>query len=972
MPNKKHRITGRVINIQDQRGVPELRVEAWDKDLIFNDLLGSAVTDREGRFQMEFDASYFHEIFADRSPDLYFKVFRNNVLILDTKNSVWYNVKDEHFDVTLEVNLQVENPLPGPREPYLISTTDEWHPNEQLKLSKEINPLPNGTLGDIGIYLHVTGPNNFPETILVQPFDQRNLVGMNRSSIKFFRLDHGRHTLKPIWNSGINLALGFVWAKIQQSGTYVAIGLPRDRLLQESLRMLAYERKLKDIDDPQAAYELTYRYLLPFVEMEAKALEELRDIVTRFEIGTTTEIPGEEYNLGLGGHPLPFHLPHGDNLERFRERLKDLKVAPAGLPEEHLFWQPEPSPPGGTPWALNPEMVHWNILERDLTAIRPDIEIYWPCFFSKDWPMYQHNVKHSGRALGMSSIDSTTVSQMTRRFKINLDGPVNSKPSIVDGKAYIGTMRSGGGAGGTLYKIDLCTGCINGTFPTPADPHFYSIHGIGGSPAIYAGKVYFTTVAGKVYCVDAASMTTSAVHPPAIWVTDLKNPDAAKKQPVSNPDGDCWTSTLVVNDKVYVGSGEGESFTCWGFIWCLNANTGEVIWLFCTNKALDINNPGSENQPNKIPRSAAVSDPLPAWAIAAGFSLMDDPSETGSSPWSSFAYDSVLRQVYVGTGNSEYEGGFNPGGFASTAAPDQRYGSGLIALDANTGEFRGFHTSQPDDSYHPSDMDIDVPGSPTIFTRGRERVICYGGKNGSFFLLNPSNLEVLGAGAQRRQLLARQNGSGHPGSRGNPVPGVATSGGLEENKWGVMASPAVHPGLGKIFIGLGGYSGAGDGTKTPFIRALDWNNLDDAWPTALGGDNITRYTAANPPVYQEISEAALSSPAVVNDVVFVSTTDPGKNQMSLYALDAATGLCLWAAPKIPKGWANYALGPAISGEYVVMGAGDALYIYTRPATPWCLCLRIPPWRDIWWERLFPFPWPPERFGPVGPVLPFGQ
>ena len=47
--------------------------------------------------------------------------------------------------------------------------------------------------------------------------------------------------------------------------------------------------------------------------------------------------------------------------------------------------------------------------------------------------------------------------------------------------------------------------------------------------------------------------------------------------------------------------------------------------------------PGTENQPNKVPRSAAVSDPLPAWATTAGFSLMDDPPEDGSSPWSSFS-----------------------------------------------------------------------------------------------------------------------------------------------------------------------------------------------------------------------------------------------------------------------------------------------------------------------------------------------
>lgn len=817
------------------------------------------------------------------------------------------------------------------------------------------------TFGDLDLVVQVTALQETaePQTVLVMPYDPKALQGLERNSVRVFRYDARRQSLQPVWNSGINLAFNFAWAKIQRPGTYLPIGLPRDRLLKESLRALAYERSLRDIEGPEAARELTLRHLDLFVQMDEEALDKLRDLITRFEIATTNEIPLEEYHFGLGGHPLPFHLPRGDRLEEFRGRLKGLEVPPEGLPEEQLFRPPESSPPEGTPWALNPEVARWDILARDLIAIDPKIVVIWPWVFSKDWPMYQHDVRHSGAASGSSSINTTTVSQLTQRFNVNLDGPVNTKPSIVDGKAYVGTTRYSAGPGGTLYKIDLCSGCIQGKFPTPADPHFYSIHGIGGSPAVYKGKVYFTTVAGKVFCVDAASMTESPPHPPAIWVTDLKNPSAAKKQPVSNPDGDCWSSPLVVNDKVYVGSGEGEVPTCWGFIWCLDANNGKVLWLFCTNKAQNINAPGNENQPNKIPRSAAVSDPLPGWATAAGFSLMDDPPETGSSPWSSFAYDSVLNRVHVCTGNSQYLGGL-----ASAIAPDQRYGSGIIALDANTGQFQGFHTSQPDDSYHPNDSDIDVPGAPTIFTRGGQRVVCYGSKNGSFFLLDPVNLQVLGGGAQRRQLLARQNGSGHPGNRGNPIPGVATGGGLQENKWGVMATPAVHAGLGKIYVGLGGYSGAGDGTKTPFIRALNWNNLNDAWPTMLGGDGVTRYTLANPPVYQEAYEAALSSPAVVNDVVFVSTTNPAKSEMRLYALDAATGLCLWAAPKVSNGgWPNYALGPAISGEYVAAGAGQALYIYTRSSTPWCLCLKFPPWWEWLWERLRP--WPPELIQLVG-------
>jgi hypothetical protein len=64
----KFRISGRVIDRKTRRGIAGLRVEAWDKDLIFHDLIGSAVTDAQGAFRIEFDESYFKEIFLDRLP----------------------------------------------------------------------------------------------------------------------------------------------------------------------------------------------------------------------------------------------------------------------------------------------------------------------------------------------------------------------------------------------------------------------------------------------------------------------------------------------------------------------------------------------------------------------------------------------------------------------------------------------------------------------------------------------------------------------------------------------------------------------------------------------------------------------------------------------------------------------------------------------------------------------------------------
>lgn len=43
-------ITGNIIDRQTGQGISGLRIEAWDKDLFFDDLVSSTETDAEGFF----------------------------------------------------------------------------------------------------------------------------------------------------------------------------------------------------------------------------------------------------------------------------------------------------------------------------------------------------------------------------------------------------------------------------------------------------------------------------------------------------------------------------------------------------------------------------------------------------------------------------------------------------------------------------------------------------------------------------------------------------------------------------------------------------------------------------------------------------------------------------------------------------------------------------------------------------------
>jgi len=541
---------------------------------------------------------------------------------------------------------------------------------------------------------------------------------------------------------------------------------------------------------------------------------------------------------------------------------------------------------------------------------------HYLCWFqAPDWRGYHHDEGLTGVTTGCSKIISTNVDTLMLMKNIELDGPVIGTPSIVRGKIFVGianSKKADGGLGGTLYKINLLSGNIENefTFNTPfGQGSRQSYAGIGSSPTIIGGRVYFSGMDGQLYCLDEKTLNP-------IWITDLRNPDYSHNQPVQNFAGpnhgaEGWSSPLVVNGKVYVGFGEGESEgpNNFGFIYCLDADTGNVIWLYCTNQFES----DKENEPNVIPPACLPFGSIPTSQYKVA---KDNPPDRGASPWSSCSYDRTLNRIFIGTGNAlRGSGGVDDDNY--TPLPDSKYASGILSLDANTGQFRGFFQPLPSDSYRGTDVDVDIPAGPMLFTQGENgrRILAIGSKNGSFFLLDANTLNVIVS----RQLLP-YNSSGAPFENVDrepvePDPTHPVNINKEhENYSGIFATATVHYGFQKIFVGIGGYRGEDsiDYTKTPFMRSLDWNTLEDAWP--VSGVDPPKYTTTIPPMYTTPGETGFSSPAVVNDVVFMGTS-----QLGLYAFDASTGLCLWSADPISSRKRGFVRGPVIYKDFVVMG-----------------------------------------------------
>lgn len=554
-----------------------------------------------------------------------------------------------------------------------------------------------------------------------------------------------------------------------------------------------------------------------------------------------------------------------------------------------------------------------------------------------NWWMFHGDTAHTGEVTD-STINSGSVAQLKNTFSLNVPGSILSTPAVADGYVYVGLANATAsqavptGIGGTMLKVNIDTGVTEASYSWSIDKNERDSHGFTGmgcTPAVVNGKVYFIAFNGVLYCLNASDMSLD-------WSTNLRWADLPKNQPVNNvanygqepptPQAAGWSSPCIYDGKVWVGIGEGENDALYSFVFCLDANTGNVLWIFCTNQFVK----GTPNQVNVLPASIVVGPLNPPFS-----STPTQPITLGCSVWSSPAYDPELDILYCSTGNPVPDG----------ELPSVGYSVGLLALKGTTGDFVAFVQFPAESSYRVSDIDVDVGGAPTLYAINGRKVVGIGCKNGSYMICDAQTLEIL----KWRQMLPYMNDGSQistvdphgPDTSSDPSPVVTNEQSnvtKAENFHGTYSTAALCTPQKKLFIGLGGnnyhFIASGiDYQTTPFMRAMDWETLADAWPTA--GDPA-KYTKAASAMYMNAGESGISVPAVVNDVVFMATT-----QVALYAFSATDGTLLWSDMVNFGGQTGgfmggygYCLGPAIWGNYVVAGAlvaggtgGGVLNIY---------------------------------------------
>lgn len=97
------RVIGTIVEDETGKPLAGLRVRAFDKDLLLDDRLGEAVTDAEGRFEVEYAEAMFRD-FNETEPDIYIRVYdpSGEKLVYSTEDAVrWNSLVVERFDVRI-------------------------------------------------------------------------------------------------------------------------------------------------------------------------------------------------------------------------------------------------------------------------------------------------------------------------------------------------------------------------------------------------------------------------------------------------------------------------------------------------------------------------------------------------------------------------------------------------------------------------------------------------------------------------------------------------------------------------------------------------------------------------------------------------------------------------------------------------------------------------------------------------------
>ncbi len=295
---------------------------------------------------------------------------------------------------------------------------------------------------------------------------------------------------------------------------------------------------------------------------------------------------------------------------------------------------------------------------------------------------------------------------------------------------------------------------------------------IDHGPVAQGGRVYFTTLDGRVVALDAASGRS-------VWDVALARPD--RGEALTGP-------PTVAGGRVFVGSG-GSDMGTRGWLAALDAGSGRVLWQrHSTGPDADV---------------GIGADFAPPFAGERGHDLgvatwpPDGWQAGGGAVAGPVLVDADEGVVWHGTGPpSPWNGEQRPG--------DNKWTSGLFARDAGSGAARWFDGIDPHNplAWRDGGADLLVEQAWNGVPR---KLLVHADGNGWLYVVDRRSGEILAADAFAASVVtAVDRASGRPTYRGDKLPRLGRQTRDACPAWSGAASgpAALQPGRGVVFLPL--------------------------------------------------------------------------------------------------------------------------------------------------------------------------
>ncbi len=324
-----------------------------------------------------------------------------------------------------------------------------------------------------------------------------------------------------------------------------------------------------------------------------------------------------------------------------------------------------------------------------------------------NWLAYGRNYSEQ-RYSPLKQINTETVSGLGVEWFLDLpeDRMLLATPLVVDGVIYFT------GSFSKTRAVDAKTGKLLWEYDPESVKHAGDRLRImwdqNKGPAFWNGKVIISTIDGRLVGLDAKTGEK-------IWETMTIDPRRAYY---------ITGAPKVFKGKVIIGNGGTEQEAARGYVTAYNADTGEQEWRFWVVPG----NP-ADGFENKAMEMAAETWTGEWWEHGGG-----------GNTWNGITYDPEFDQVLIGTGNgSPWNRKIrSPGG------GDNLFLCSIVALDADTGEYKWHYQTVPGETWdYNSNMDIVLVDLK--FNEQTVKALMHAPKNGFFYVLNRENGELLSA-----------------------------------------------------------------------------------------------------------------------------------------------------------------------------------------------------------------------------------